>query len=176
MWYLYIINIILCLNLFQPLKTIHIIPHSQASGACLPAPAVGPREAGRISKRFYCSGRMERGMLGWGNQRTAAQGGWREGWWGGETEDRRAERLRQRAQHWPREQGSARDGGGRGSAGAASGRPGWAEGVLCPQPFPGGRAAHTPWKPTAPPTQSWPQLIPGQGKNRAYADRTPEET
>ena len=32
-----------------------------------------------------CSGRMQRGMLGWGNQRTSAQGGCREGCWGGET-------------------------------------------------------------------------------------------
>lgn len=108
MWYLYIINIILCLNLFQPLKTIHIIPHSQASGACLPAPAVGPREAGQISKCVYCSGRMERGMMGWGNQRTAGPSGYGRG---------------SSTDHTGR--GAQRTVGTTGAAGAASWEAGW---------------------------------------------------
>lgn len=160
--YLYIINIILCLNLFQPLKTIHIIRHSQARGACSPAPAVGPRDAGQIGKRFCCSrtdGEREDGV--------------------GKPEDHWAEWLRQGVQPWPHRQRSAKDSsdcaGGQGQplrCGSWVGRRESSDGDH--KPFPGGQGGTDPMEARSPSrTQPWPQILP-ERREDTYADRALE--
>lgn len=144
-----------CLNLFQPLKTIHIIPRSRASGACSPAPAVGPRDAGQMDKRFCCS-RTDR-------ERDDGVG---------KPEDRWAEWPRQRVQHWPHRRRSAKDSsdcaGGHGQrlrCGSWVGRRESSDGTTSLSPE--ARAARTPWKRTAPPAHSPdPRSSRREGKTR----------